>query len=78
MRDPFAGYDAWLERPFQEMCAQQEAEWEAYETWCEENERTMLDNPGEDADWQEYCKEANRLIDESYAAYMEEHPDEES
>lgn len=31
MRDPFAGYDAWLERPFQEECERAEA----YQNWCE-------------------------------------------
>jgi hypothetical protein len=77
MRDPFAGYDAWLEAPFQRMCAEQEAEWEAYETWCEENEREMLDNPAEDTDWQTYCKEANRLIDESWSKYAEEVNDDQ-
>lgn len=26
MRDPFRNYDAWLEAPFQQMCAEQERE----------------------------------------------------
>lgn len=32
MRDPFAGYDAWLESPYQEMMAESEAFYE----WAEE------------------------------------------
>lgn len=34
MRDPFAGYDAWLERPYQEMME----EGEKFMDWCEEND----------------------------------------
>lgn len=34
MRDPFAGYDAWLERPYQDMIA----EADAFYDWCEAND----------------------------------------
>lgn len=34
MRDPFAGYDAWLERPYQEMCEAADA----FVDWCEAND----------------------------------------
>lgn len=34
MRDPFAGYDAWLERPYQDMME----EGERFMEWVEEND----------------------------------------
>lgn len=33
MRDPFAGYDAWLERPYQDMIDESDA----YYDWCDTN-----------------------------------------
>jgi hypothetical protein len=42
MRDPFAGYDAWLERPYQDMMDESDK----YYAWCEEND---LDPDDEDA-----------------------------
>lgn len=32
MRDPFAGYDAWLERPYQDMMEESDR----FYAWCEE------------------------------------------
>jgi hypothetical protein len=32
MRDPFANYDAWLERPYQDQCKEQE-----HQEWIDEN-----------------------------------------
>lgn len=39
MRDPFAGYDAWLERPFQEMMEESDR----FMEWAEENEYDLSD-----------------------------------
>lgn len=40
MRDPFAGYDAWLESPYQNMIAESDAFYE----WAEEEGFDMEDN----------------------------------
>jgi hypothetical protein len=75
MRDSFgAAYDAWLTTD--RSLDRHDTEWEAYETWCEENGHEMLDKPGDDGDWQLYCAEQNRLEDESWATYMEAEADE--
>jgi hypothetical protein len=36
-------YDAWLEAPFQRMCAQQEAEGEAWEAFCAQRNGPVTD-----------------------------------
>jgi hypothetical protein len=66
--DPFRGYDRW--KTTDRSLDAAEAEWDAYETWCNEQERTMLDNPAEDADWQAQCAWWNRLADEEFEQMM--------
>lgn len=71
MRDPFANYDAWLERPYQEMMDQSD---EFYD-WADA-EGYDLDDPdqlkdAEDAylDWCESMAEAD--AEAKYEAYMD-------
>lgn len=71
MRDPFAGYDAWLERPYQDMIDESDRFYE----WAEE-EGFDMDDPdqfkdAEDA-YQDYIaslEEDNALA--QYEAYMD-------
>lgn len=42
MRDPFANYDAWLERPYQDMMDESDR----YYQWCEDND---MDPDNEDS-----------------------------
>lgn len=66
MRDPFAGYDAWLERPHQDMMDESDR----FLEWAEANDYD-LDDPGEVAeaeyDYQEYL--ASQGEDEAEARY---------
>lgn len=43
MRDPFAGYDAWLERPYQDMIAEADAfyEWAEAEGYDVDDEEDL-------------------------------------
>lgn len=51
MRDPFAGYDAWLERPYQDMME----ETDRFIDWCDENELDPEDDEVE-ASYQEWIE----------------------
>jgi len=66
MRDPFAGYDAWLERPYQDMM---DASEEFYE-WAYENDYDV-DDPEDmkaaEEDYQDYL--AGMEEDRYLAAY---------
>jgi hypothetical protein len=71
MRDPFAGYDAWLERPYQDMMEEDER----FADWAEE-EGYDLDNPDDmvlaeqDYDfWLQDCAEAQ--AEAKYEAYLD-------
>lgn len=68
--DAFRNYDRWLTtNPLEE---QSEAEFEAYEDWCEEQGQEALEDPSEDEGWQLHCQEVNRKIDEDEARYYAE------
>lgn len=44
MRDPFAGYDQWLERPYQDMIEESDR----YFDWCEDNDLDPDDPASQD------------------------------
>lgn len=56
MRDPFAGYDAWLERPYQDMMEESDR----FSDWAE--------SEGYDLDDTDVTKKA----EEAYLVYLEE------
>ena len=60
MRDPFAGYDAWLERPYQDMIEESDR----YYEWCEEHD---MDPDDEDA-----VTAYNLYLEDSYDYYLED------
>lgn len=62
MPDPFRNYDAWLEAPFQRAQNVAASEQEAFEAWCETNER---DQAEPDA-WEDFV-EAMEAEDEDRA-----------
>ena len=71
MRDPFANYDAWLERPYQEMMDAGDD----FVEWAE-SEGYDLDDPGQyaeaEADYEDYladCAEEGALA--RYEAYQD-------
>lgn len=73
--DPMRGFDAWLTTD--RSLDREDAEWDAYVEWMDEQGHIVTDDsdPTKDEDWQAHCKEVNRLIDESWASYMEAEAD---
>lgn len=67
MRDPFAGYDAWLERPYQQMMEESER----FYDWCEENEFDPDDEESENSyqEWMEVQYEG--AAEAQYEAYLD-------
>ena len=66
--DPFQNYDAWLEAPFQRMCVQQEAEYEAFIDWCDDNDidpEPFLESDDYPQAWLDHVAEQDRLESES-------------
>lgn len=63
MRDPFAGYDSWLEAPYQRMCK----EADDYMGWCEEYEMDP-DHESSEVAYAEY-------LDEMYEGEMPDYDD---
>lgn len=73
MSSPFTNYDTWLATD--RMAEDNEAEFEAFIEWCEEEGHDDADPVAADL-WQAHLKEINRLEDESIAAYHAEHPED--
>lgn len=50
MASSLPGYDAWLERPFQDMCAESDR----YYDWCESHDLDP-DSPASEAAYEDFC-----------------------
>lgn len=74
MRDPFANYDAWLEAPYQQMVAENDA----FVDWAEENGYD-LDDPDDaqraEEDYDEYIATLMEVEYDDYDDYDDDYGD---